>query len=551
MIAFRCLWRLVKIQRVLLAYGLDEFLPGRIGRVWRWIGILVGAKQRVALTRGERLRCALEELGPIYVKFGQALSTRPDLLPDDIAEELAKLQDRVPPFPGAQARRMIEAELGAKVTEVFAEFDEVPLASASIAQVHPAKLRDGSEVVVKVLRPGVEDKVRQDLALLAALARIATRLMPQVRRLRPSEVVAEFEKTLYDELDLMREAANAAQLRRNMQDLNEAANAAELRRHFEGSDLLYIPRVYWDWTRPRVLVLERIRGIPVSERRALEQAGVDLKLLAERGVEIFFTQVLRDNFFHADMHPGNVLVDPTRPARYLAVDFGQVASLAEEDQYYLAANLLAFFNRDYRKVARLHIESGWVPPTTRADEFEAAVRAVCEPIFAKPLGEISYGRLLWRLFQTARRFDMEVQPQLVLLQKTLLQIEGLGRQLYPELDLWQTAKPFLKAWFRQRTHPKALLSQAYSQLPLLAEELSTMPAWTIRALRQLKAGEFSLERHARELSGQLERNQRRTVCAIWGAALLLSGTWLLGQGWPLIAWLMAVIGGALLGRAWK
>ncbi len=538
MTAFRCLWRLFKIQRVLLAYGLDEFLPRRIGRVWRWIGMLVGAKQRLALTRGERLRRALEELGPIYVKFGQALSTRPDLLPDDLAEELAKLQDRVPPFPGVQARRMIEAELGAKVTEIFAQFDEVPLASASIAQVHPARLRDGSEVVVKVLRPGVEDKIRQDLELVAALARFMVRLVPQARRLRPREVVAEFEKTLYDELDLMR----------------EAANAAELRRHFEDSELLYVPRVYWDWTRPRVLVLERIRGIPVADRSALIEAGVDLKLLAERGVEIFFTQVLRDNFFHADMHPGNVFVDPTRAARYLAVDFGQVASLSEADQYYLAANLLAFFNRDWRKVARLHIESGWVPPTTRADEFEAAVRAVCEPIFAKPLGEISYGRLLWRLFQTARRFDMEVQPQLVLLQKTLLQIEGLGRQLYPELDLWQTAKPFLEAWFRKRIHLRTLFDRSCDQWLVWAEQLPQVPTLALRLLQEASRGELKVQWQAKELTelkAQLQRNHRRMVAAIGGGALLISASVLIGQGIGLpLSWGLAGLGGVLMTGAW-
>ncbi|MCX8049755.1 MAG: AarF/UbiB family protein, partial [Methylohalobius sp.] len=368
---------------------------------------------------------------------------------------------------------------------------------------------------------------------------LLVRWVPEARRLRPLEVVAEFAKTLLDELDLVR----------------EAANAAELRRHFEGSDLLYVPKVYWDWTRPRVLVLERIFGIPVADREALKAAGVDLKLLAERGVEIFFTQVFRDNFFHADMHPGNIFVDPAHPARYLAVDFGIVASLTEEDQYYLAANFLAFFNRNYREVARLHIESGWVPPTTRLDELASAIRAVCEPIFAKPLGEISYGRLLLRLFQTARWFNMEVQPQLVLLQKTLLQIEGLGRQLYPELDLWQTAKPFLEAWFWQRMHPKTLLQRVYAQLPTLAEGLPEVPAWTVKLLRQLEEGRLKLEwqsREATEPKNQLARNQQQTTRALIGSALLISASVLLGPGeaGP-VALILAGMGGILLGRVWK
>ena len=531
----RLFLRLLRIQSVLLAYGLDEEVKLPWLRPVRWLRRGFSKDFRPG-SRAQRLRQALEELGPIYVKFGQALSTRPDLLPEDIALELVKLQDRVPPFPGEEAVALIEAEFNAKVSEIFAEFDLTPLASASVAQVHAARLHSGEEVVVKVLRPNIHAKLRQDLELLAALARLVS-FWPAAKRFRPVEVVAEFEKTLLDELDLMR----------------EAANCQELRRHFEDSELLYVPKVYWDFTRPAVLVLERLRGIPISDRKALEAAGVDLKLLAERGVEIFFTQVFRDNFFHADMHPGNIFVDPAR-TRYLAVDFGIVASLSEDDQYYLAVNLLAFFNRDYRKVAQMHVESGWVPPDTRVDEFAAAIRAACEPIFAKPLGEISYGRLLLYLFKTARRFRMEVQPQLVLLQKTLLQIEGLGRQLYPELDLWQTAKPFLEDWFNRRLHPKTLLQRALEQLPTLAEQLPEVPTWVLRLLDQAQQGKLKVQWQAQELAelkAQLAANQRRTIAAIVGSALLISASLLLGQG-ILTPWTlgMAGLGGVWISRAW-
>lgn len=531
----RLFLRLLRIQSVLLAYGLDEEVKLPWLRPVRWLRRGFSKDFRPG-SRAQRLRQALEELGPIYVKFGQALSTRPDLLPEDIALELVKLQDRVPPFPGKEAVALIEAEFNAKVSEIFAEFDLTPLASASVAQVHAARLHSGEEVVVKVLRPNIHAKLRQDLELLAALARLVS-FWPAAKRFRPVEVVAEFEKTLLDELDLLR----------------EAANCQELRRHFEDSELLYVPKVYWDFTRPAVLVLERLRGIPISDRKALEAAGVDLKLLAERGVEIFFTQVFRDNFFHADMHPGNIFVDPAR-TRYLAVDFGIVASLSEDDQYYLAVNLLAFFNRDYRKVAQMHVESGWVPPDTRVDEFAAAIRAACEPIFAKPLGEISYGRLLLYLFKTARRFRMEVQPQLVLLQKTLLQIEGLGRQLYPELDLWQTAKPFLEDWFNRRLHPKTLLQRALDQLPTLAEQLPEVPTWVLRLLDQAQQGKLKVQWQAQELAelkAQLAANQRRTIAAIVGSALLISASLLLGQG-ILTPWTlgMAGLGGVWISRAW-
>ncbi|BCX87962.1 ubiquinone biosynthesis protein [Methylomarinovum tepidoasis] len=535
----RSFWRLLQIQRILLRYGLDELILGlpwlRPVRFLRWLSPNAW-RRRHRGPRGERIRRVLEELGPIYVKFGQAVSTRRDLLPDDIADELEKLQDRVPPFPGSQARAVVEAQLGRPVAEIFAEFDETPLASASIAQVHPARLHSGEEVVVKVLRPGIEARIREDVALMALFAALVERFIPEARRLRPRAVVAEFDKTLHDELDLVR----------------EAANAAELRRHFEDSEILYVPKVYFDWTRPQVLVIERIHGIPVTDVGALREAGVDFKLLAERGVEIFFTQVFRDNFFHADMHPGNVFVDPRFPARYMAVDFGIVASLSEADQYYLAANLLAFFNRDYRRVAEMHVASGWVPADVRVEAFEGAIRAVCEPIFAKPLGEISYGQLLLRLFQTARRFRMEVQPQLVLLQKTLLQIEGLGRQLYPELDLWQTAKPFLEDWFRRRVHPRTLLHKTWRQLPQWAEQLPEMPTWALRLLDQASHGQLPLQlpqleswqRHQR-------RQQRRTVAAIGGGAMMISASVLIGVGLlsPLTLGL-AGLGGVMVLRAY-
>ncbi|HEV3251391.1 MAG TPA: ubiquinone biosynthesis regulatory protein kinase UbiB, partial [Puia sp.] len=430
------LMRLIQISFTLFRYGLDELVLSL--HLFRPLRFLIYFNPYRLSNRkrpqGERIRLALEDLGPIFVKFGQALSTRRDFIPEEIADELAKLQDRVPPFSGDQAKAMIEAACGRPITEIFAEFDTTPLASASVAQVHAAKLLTGQEVVAKVLRPGINKRIVKDVDLLYAIANLATRYWKEAKRLRPSEVVAEFESCLKDELDLLREAASASQLRRN----------------FLHSDLLYIPEIYWQYTHSNVLVMERIYGISISDIPTLKKQGINLKKLAERGVEIFFTQVFRDCFFHADMHPGNIFVSPKQKdnPQYLGVDFGIMGSLSPEDQRYLAENLLAFFKRDYRRVAQLHVESGWIAPNTRVNEFEAAIRTVCEPIFERPLKEISFGQLLLRLFQTARRFKMEVQPQLVLLQKTLFNIEGLGRQLYPDLDLWNTAKPFLERWLK-------------------------------------------------------------------------------------------------------
>ncbi|MFF7707541.1 ubiquinone biosynthesis regulatory protein kinase UbiB [Pseudomonas sp. NPDC007930] len=454
--------RLFRILRVGIRYRLDDLILAlplpwwlrifRLAMPWRWL-----PRRNRQLSRGACLRLALQDLGPIFIKFGQLLSTRRDLLPNDIADELMLLQDRVPPFDPQQSMQLIEAQLGAKITQVFSRFDVEPLASASVAQVHAARLKSGEEVVVKVVRPGLRPVISGDLAWLFLLARLAEWLSADARLLHPVDVVADYEKTIYDELDLLREAANASQLRRN----------------FEGSTLLYVPQIYWDWCRPKVLVMERIYGVPVTDLATLADQRTDMKLLAERGVEIFFTQVFRDSFFHADMHPGNIFVSTVTPwdPQYIAIDCGIVGSLTPEDQDYLARNLFAFFKRDYRRVAQLHIDSGWVPAQTKLNEFEAAIRTVCEPIFEKPLKDISFGQVLMRLFQTARRFNMEVQPQLVLLQKTLLNIEGLGRQLYPDLDLWSTAQPYLERWMRERVSPKGLFRNAQSQfeqLPYLA-----------------------------------------------------------------------------------
>jgi ubiquinone biosynthesis protein len=458
--------RLVEIQRVLVRHNLDDFVRAtHLYRPLRFLFYLspwTWFQRRRGAARGERLRLALEELGPIFVKFGQALSTRRDLLPTDIADELAKLQDKVPPFPGEAARASLQHSYGRPLGELFTEFSTEPLAAASIAQVHVARRLDGREVVVKVLRPGMREQIGRDLAVMAAMAALAERWWPEARRLKPIEVVREYRQTILDELDLTREAANASQLRRN----------------FSGSQLLYVPEVHWDLCRGDVMVMERIHGVPIGDLAMLRERGTDFRRLAENGVEIFFTQVFRHNFFHADMHPGNIFVildDPKAP-RYAAVDFGIIGTLAARDQRYLAEIFLAVFDRDYRRVAELHISAGWVPATTRVDEMESTVRTICEPIFGRPLREISFGTVLLRLFSALQRFDGHIQPQLILLQKTLLNVEGLGRELYPDLDIWKSAAPVLREWQRERVSPRTLWRELRRGLPDVLEVMKAFPA---------------------------------------------------------------------------
>ncbi|MBI2784971.1 MAG: ubiquinone biosynthesis regulatory protein kinase UbiB [Legionella longbeachae] len=487
--------RLIHINYILAKNGLDNvvvslrlFAPLRFIvflNPWNWF-------RKKHMTHGEALRKSLEALGPIFIKFGQALSTRPDILPPDIALELSKLQDKVPPFSSERAMAIIEKAYKLSPYEVFAQFDPTPLASASMAQVHAATLKTGEDVIVKVLRPNMRKIIEQDLSIMHTIAKWADRYWPETRRLKPKEIVKEFEHTLLDELDLLREAANATQLRRN----------------FEHSPLLYIPEVYWDYCRTNVMVLERIHGIPISDISSLQTHGVDIKKLAERGVEIFFTQVFRDCFFHADMHPGNIFVSYKNPQepQYICIDFGIMGTLNDSDKRYLAENLLAFFNRDYRRVAQLHVESGWVARDTRVDEFESAIRTVCEPIFEKPLQDISFAQVVLRLFQVARRFHMEVQPQLILLQKTLLAVEGLGRQLYPNLDLWATAKPFLEKWVKDQIGPKAFFTQLKQNLPFLTEQLPHMPKLIFDFL-ELKKGQLI----NKELSASQAENENPPI----------------------------------------
>ncbi len=457
--------RFFTIQYILLKHGLDSivfthpaFAPLRWTKIfmpWRWF-------KSEKLPEPETLRKALTELGPIFIKFGQILSTRKDLIPEAFVIELAKLQDDVPPFDGALAKAIIEKRLGCPLEDVFNDFNLTPLACASIAQVHTATLKEtGDAIIIKVLRPGVGALIKRDVALLKAIVKGLKQTFPSLAQFKPVEMVEEFEYTLVHEVDLVREASNASQLKRN----------------FEDSPVLHVPKVYWDYTFEDMLVQERVYGIPISDIQALQAANVNFKKLASIGVEIFFTQVFRDCFFHADMHPGNIFVDVSNPEmpRYLAVDFGIMGSLNPDDQKYLASNFLAFFKRDYRQVALLHIESGWIPPNTRVEAFEASIRAVSEPIFERPLHEISFGKLLLRLFQTAQQFDMNIQPQLLLLQKTLLSIEGLGRQLYPDLDLWQTARPYLEKWMKTHMGPKALRHNLTKRLPFLMNKLPQIP----------------------------------------------------------------------------
>ncbi|MBF0218019.1 MAG: ubiquinone biosynthesis regulatory protein kinase UbiB [Gammaproteobacteria bacterium] len=536
-------YRLFIIGWTLMRHGLDEVLIAshlfRPISFLRWL-MFWRLLRNSNTGRGVRIRRTLEDLGPIFVKFGQILSTRRDLLPDDIAEELAKLQDQVPPFPFAQAKHIIEEAYRRPLETIFSEFDRTPLASASIAQVHVATLHDGREVVVKVLRPGIEPVIRRDISLLYTIARQLQRYWSEGRRLRPIEVVAEFEKNLIDELDLMREAASAALIRRN----------------FLNSELLHVPEVHWPFCRKSVMVMERVKGIPVSNIDSLRKHGIDLKLLSEQGVEIFFTQVFNHNFFHADMHPGNIFVSPE--GQYIAIDFGIVGSLSPGDQRYLAENFLAFFNRDYQRVAELHVESGWVPRGTRIDEFEAAIRTVCEPIFERPLHEISFGHLLLRLFQTARRFNMEIQPQLVLLQKTLLNIEGLGRQLNPDLDLWQTAKPFLERWMSEQLGGRAILNRVKRNIPRWGEALPELPILAYHLLQKAEHGEMEMRLNSdslKPLQHEIRTGTNRTVAAITGGSLIISAALLLGldgyalpiiAGAPLLTWILGGFGAVIL-----
>jgi ubiquinone biosynthesis protein len=542
---WRVLRRLIQIQRVLERNGLDDLVrathlyrPLRFvyyASPWTWF------QRRSRLTRAQRLRLALEELGPIFIKFGQALSTRRDLLPADVADELARLQDNVPPFPGELARASIERAYGVPLDQRLRNFELTPLAAASIAQVHAAQLPCGREVIVKVLRPDMRAMIALDIAVLYTIAALAERWWAESRRLKPLQIVREYERTILDELDLMREAANASQLKRN----------------FAGSPLLYVPEVYWDFCRAEVLVMERIRGTPIGDIARLRELGTDFKRLAENGVEIFFTQVFRHNFFHADMHPGNIFVllgDPTQP-RYAAVDFGIVGSLDLRDQRYLAENFLAVFNRDYRRVATLHVQSGWVPPDTRVDEMESAVRTICEPIFDRPLKEISFGVVLLRLFEALRRFNGQIQPQLLLLQKTLLNVEGLGRQLYPELDIWHSASPVLRRWMRERTSPRNILHELRQGWPDALEIIKALPPLTKRLLERMQDGQLRVPLDTRALD-RLRREwleqRRRSDRAIIGTVLALGAMlWLASSLEPRpLGWLLGALAAGLWLSVW-
>ena len=531
--------RLLTIASTLGRYRIDELLPAeQIPTVARWALLPFKKHSHIALNRGERLRQALEDLGPIFIKFGQLLSTRPDLLPADIVVELNQLQDKVAPFDSGEFRRVVEAALGGSVEEQFAQFSADPMASASIAQVHAATLHSGEDVVVKAVRPGIEKVIEQDIALMTWFAQIIERFAPDGQRLRPVEVVEEYRQTIFDELDLMREAANASQLKRN----------------FEGSDLLYVPEVYWDYCRRNVMVMERIYGAPVTDLKTLKQHDIDIKRLAERGVEIFFTQVFEHNFFHADMHPGNVFVSLKNSVNpgYIALDMAIIGTLSRQDQFYLARNMLAMFRRDYRQVAELHVLSGWVPKDTSIGAFEAAIRTVCEPIFEKPIKDISFGDALISLFQTARRFNMPVQPQLVLLQKTLVNIEGLGRQLYPELDLWATAHPYLERWLKRRFHPKTLVADMRRQAPEWMEKFPEIPPLLFDTLARVKdlaevapklqeASDTFIDQQR-----QQRRHKRRRLIAALAFIAAASQTWPLLQQLPLASVVLLIVGFAAL-----
>jgi len=511
MIKLKELSRLYDINKTIIEYGLVELLPREHRPIsytlMRIVLFWIRTKHK-DLSLPERLRLSLQSLGPIYIKLGQMLSTRRDLLPPIFADQLAYLQDNVPPFAGELAIQQIERSLGKSINELFDNFDATALASASIAQVHTATLReDNREVVIKVIRPEIEKTIEADIQLMKWIARLMQRFLKEAERLRPVEVVHEYEKTIIDELDLMREGANAIQLRRN----------------FLNSKVLYVPEIYSDYCTKQVLVMERIYGIPVSDIPALEAQGTNLKLLAERGVEAFFTQVFRDSFFHADMHPGNVFVSYEHPEDplWIGIDCGIVGTLNNEDKRYLAENFLAFFNRDYRQVAQLHIDSGWVPEETPVEEFEFAIRAVCEPIFEKPLSEISFATVLINLFNTARRYNMKVQPQLVLLQKTLLYIEGLGRQLYPQLDLWDTAKPFLENWMKDQVSPKTLMKKLQQKAPFWLEKLPEIPELVYHNLANGKSLQRQQQKLIESINQQQKNNSKNYFYIGMGATLTL------------------------------
>jgi len=533
---------LYRIARVLIRHNLDEFLSGmNLGNPWgRLLGLIPKRwRSHHDLPRAERLRLALEELGPVFVKFGQVLSTRPDLIPADIHRELTKLQDAVPPFPGQQAKEVIEAAYGDTLEQHFSAFELEPIASASVAQVHYANLLDGTEVVVKVLRPGIAEIIDRDIALLHTVAGLVERYWQDAPRFKPRELVSDYDKTIHDELNLMREAANASQLKVNFAD----------------SDLIHVPAVYFDHCRRNVMVMERIYGISIRDIDAIKAAGIDLRKLAHDGVEIFFTQAFRDGFFHADMHPGNIFV--AEDGQYRAVDFGIMGTLSDVDKRYLAENLLGFFHRDYRAVADAHIRAGWVPADTVAEDFEAAVRTVCEPIFAKPISEISFGVVLIDLLSVARRFQMPVQPQLVLLQKTLLNIEGLGRQLYAELDLWDTAKPFLERWMSEQIGPRAAIKAIRRELPNLATMAPEVPALAHQLLNRIKNDEMIFRTQDREiqmLREQMQTSARQTRSLVSGIGLIVLAVVLGASASPsstsLLSWLAGFVGVVLIASSW-
>jgi ubiquinone biosynthesis protein len=547
-------FRLLTIQRIFIKYGLDEYIfstplfkPFRIifyMLPWNWFGL------RRKGTRAERLRLMLEELGPIYVKLGQILSTRRDIVPEDIVNELAKLQDAVYPFSGKIARKIIEEAYECDLDEVFLDFDETPLASASVAQVHRATLKDGRDFIIKVLRPDIEIVIRKDLSVLHLLAEKAEKYFPHGKALKFTGVVKEFEKTLLNELDLQREAANASQLRRNFLD----------------EERYFVPEINWKLTRRNVLAMELVTGISVRDVDALKAANVDLKWLAEYGVEVFFTQVFRDNFFHADMHPGNIFVGPAngnKAATVKVIDFGIMCSLTEFDQRYLADNFMAFLNRDYHRVAALHIESGWVPKGTRMDELESAIRSVCEPLLVQPMHEISFGELLQRLLQIAQSFDVEIMPQLIMLQKTIINIEGIGRQLYPELDLWITARPELERWMDERIGVRGLLKGAKVNIPKLIDRIPDLPNKVIDVIDQLHEGKIEMENKSKEiheLRQEMKAYNQRTVLAVVGSGFLLSSSIIYALdntthgsflSVPIVSWLLGFSGVLMLYISWQ